>query len=167
MNTDLAVLCCICVGGLISTGIGCLFGALVFDRPWGSRLIETIGHPTGLPFSSVSFSLPEFINRGQLLLSIGWVQLSASDSFSCLLGLSECSHASSFFCEGSIGLQFNCTTSIVLCNIPTILHLWTPVGLAVPCRNWGCSIFQDYAQGWDTGWGCTSCYLSFYCEVRS
>jgi hypothetical protein len=35
---------------------------------------------------------PTFNNRGQLLLSIGWVEISICDTFSCLLGLSEGSH---------------------------------------------------------------------------
>jgi hypothetical protein len=45
----------------------------------------------------ISFSLPSFNNRGQQLLSIGWVQISASDSFSCLLSLLECGHGRSLF----------------------------------------------------------------------
>jgi hypothetical protein len=68
----------------------------VFERSQESRLIETAGPPIGSPFSSVSFSLPYF-NRGQLLLSIGWVQISASDSFSCLLGVLGDSHSRSLF----------------------------------------------------------------------
>jgi hypothetical protein len=40
--------------------------------------IETASPSTGFPFSSASFSLPKFNNRGHLLLSIGWVQISAS-----------------------------------------------------------------------------------------
>jgi hypothetical protein len=58
MNTDQVVLCCMCVGVLISVGVCCLFGGPVFEKFWGSRLIETAGPPTGLPFSSASFSLP-------------------------------------------------------------------------------------------------------------
>ena len=34
-----------------------LLGGPVFERSWGSRLIETAGSPTGLPFSSASLSL--------------------------------------------------------------------------------------------------------------
>jgi hypothetical protein len=97
VNTDPEVLHCMYVGGLISAGVCCLVGGPVFERSQGSRLIETAGPPTGLPFSSASFSLPQFNNRGQLLLSIGWVQLSASDSFSCLLGLLEDNHDISLF----------------------------------------------------------------------
>ena len=55
---DLAVLYCMCAGGLISTGVCCLFGCPVFERSQESRLMETAGAPTGLPFSSDSFSLP-------------------------------------------------------------------------------------------------------------
>jgi hypothetical protein len=57
MNTYLEVLYCMYVGGLISTGVYCLFGGPVFERSWGSRLIKTAGPPTELPFSG-SFSLP-------------------------------------------------------------------------------------------------------------
>jgi hypothetical protein len=44
----------------------------------GSRLIKIAGPPIGLSFYSNSFRLPWFNNRGQLLLSIGWVTFSAS-----------------------------------------------------------------------------------------
>jgi hypothetical protein len=47
MNTDLEVLYCMCIGGLMSAGVCCLFGSPVFERSWGSRLIETAGPPTG------------------------------------------------------------------------------------------------------------------------
>ena len=59
-------------------------------------LLETAGPPTRFPFSSASFSLPCGY-RGQQFLSIGWMQISASDSFSCLLGLLEGSHDRSLF----------------------------------------------------------------------
>jgi hypothetical protein len=94
MNTDLEVLYCMCVGGLISARVPCLFGGPVSEKSQGSRLIETAGHPTGLSFSSASFGLPYFNNREQLLL-LGWVQITAS--FSCLLGLSEGSNDRSLF----------------------------------------------------------------------
>ena len=78
-----------CVGGLISAGVCGLFGGPVFEKSQGSRLIETAGPPTRSPFSiSASFSLHLFNNRGELLLSNDWAQISASDFFSCLLGLS-------------------------------------------------------------------------------
>jgi hypothetical protein len=49
----------VCVlGDSISAGICCLFGGPVLIRSPGSRLIRTSGPPTGLPFSSASFSLP-------------------------------------------------------------------------------------------------------------
>jgi hypothetical protein len=64
----------------------------VFERSQGFGLIETAGSPTGSRSSSASFSLPSFNNSGQLLLSIGWVQISAPDSFRSLLGLLEGSH---------------------------------------------------------------------------
>jgi hypothetical protein len=55
--SDLEVLYCMCVGGFISAGICSLFGGSVFERSWGSRIIETAGLPTESPFSA-SFSLP-------------------------------------------------------------------------------------------------------------
>jgi hypothetical protein len=94
MNTDPAVLYFICVGGFKSDGICCLVDSQVFEI---TRLIETAGPPTGLPFFSASFSLSYFKNRGQLLLSIAWVQISASEPFICLLGLPEYSHARYLF----------------------------------------------------------------------
>jgi hypothetical protein len=96
MNTDQAVLYCLCAG------VCYLVGGSVFERSQGSRLIETAGSPTGSSFSSASFNSPQFNNRGQLLLSIGWVQISASDTFSCLLGFSEDSHDRSVFYGCSI-----------------------------------------------------------------
>jgi hypothetical protein len=103
MNIDLEVLFCMCVGDLISAGISCLFGGPVFERSQVSRLSKTAGPPVRSPFSSNSFSLSQFNNRGQLLLSIGWVQISASDTFSCLLGLSEGSHDRSLFVTAFFG----------------------------------------------------------------
>ena len=84
----LAVLWCICVGVLILGGVCYLVGGLVSERSWGSRLIETAGSPTGLPSSSASSSSSLIQPQGSAALSISWVQISASDSFSCLLGLS-------------------------------------------------------------------------------
>ena len=49
------------------------------------RLIET----AGLPPPQLLPAFPYFNRRGQQLLSIGWVQISTSDSLSCLLVLSE------------------------------------------------------------------------------
>jgi hypothetical protein len=69
----------------------------VFEKSLGSRLIKTAGPATGLPFSSASFSHSKFNTSSQLLLSIGWVQISVSDSFSCFLGLPECGVARSLF----------------------------------------------------------------------
>jgi hypothetical protein len=57
MNTDPEVLFSMCIGGLISRGVCCLFGGPVFERSRGSRLIKTAGPPTMPPFSG-SFSLP-------------------------------------------------------------------------------------------------------------
>jgi hypothetical protein len=42
-------------------------------------------------------AFPEFNHKGQQLLSIGWVQISASDSFSCLLSCREGRHDRSIF----------------------------------------------------------------------
>ena len=96
MNTDPEVFYFICVGGLISADVCCLFGGPVSERSQGSRLIESTFPLTGSPFSP-SLGLPKLNHRGQLLLSIGWVQISAFESFSCLLGLSGGSHDRSLF----------------------------------------------------------------------
>ena len=96
MNTDLKVLYCMCVGGLISAEVCCLFGGPVFEKFNGSRLIETAGPPTGCLL--LSFFQDSLIQQqGSALLSIGWVQISASDFFSCLLSLLEGSHDRSLF----------------------------------------------------------------------
>jgi hypothetical protein len=58
MDIDLEVLYCMCVRGLISAGVCCLFGGPVFEISWGSRLTKTAGPPTESPFPSTSFSLP-------------------------------------------------------------------------------------------------------------
>ena len=52
LNPDPAVLCCICIGGLISAGVYCLVGILVSERYRGSRL--TAAPPTEQPSSSAS-----------------------------------------------------------------------------------------------------------------
>jgi hypothetical protein len=57
-SPDQAVLCWICVGGLISTDLRCLVGDSVFERFWGSRLVETAGPPMRLPSSSSSSPFP-------------------------------------------------------------------------------------------------------------
>jgi hypothetical protein len=49
------------------------------------------------PCLILSFNSILFNHRDQQLLSIVWVQISASDSFSCLLSLSEGSHDRSLF----------------------------------------------------------------------
>jgi hypothetical protein len=91
MNTDPKVLYYIVWGGFISAGVCCLYGAPVFKRPRGSRLIETDGLLQDPPSPQLLPAFPNSIT-GELLLSIGWVQISAFDSFSCSFGLSECSH---------------------------------------------------------------------------
>jgi hypothetical protein len=58
LNPDPAVLCCTCVGGLIRAGVCCLFGGPVIERSLGSRLIETIGPPTGLPPLQLLLAFP-------------------------------------------------------------------------------------------------------------
>ena len=76
LSPDQAVLCCICVGSLISAGICCLVGGPVSERSRGYRLIETAGLPTGSPPSSASSSFPLI----QPLGSAASVHWSASDS---------------------------------------------------------------------------------------
>lgn len=60
---------------LTSASVCCLVGDSVSERSQGSRSVETSGLSRGLP--------------SPRLLSIGWVLVSASDSFRCLPGLSE------------------------------------------------------------------------------
>jgi hypothetical protein len=55
-HPDPSVLCCICVGGLLSAGVCCLAGGPMSERSQRSRLVETAGPPTGLPPSSASSS---------------------------------------------------------------------------------------------------------------
>ena len=43
MSPDEAVLCCLCVGGLVSVGVCCLVGGSVAKISQGSRLVETDG----------------------------------------------------------------------------------------------------------------------------
>jgi hypothetical protein len=74
MNTDLEVLCCRCVSGLISAGVCCLFGDPVFEKYWGGGLglIETAGPPLESPFSSASFSLSLTQQQGSAA-SVHWL----------------------------------------------------------------------------------------------
>jgi hypothetical protein len=81
MNTDPEVLYCMCIGGLMSAGVCCLFGGPVFERSWGSRLIETAGPPAGLPFSSSSFT---FILFGGYMFSSPFLVSNASISNSLI-----------------------------------------------------------------------------------
>jgi hypothetical protein len=59
LRPDQAVLCCICVRGLISAGVCCLVGGSVSERSWGSRLVEAASLSIWSPSSSASsgFSL--------------------------------------------------------------------------------------------------------------
>lgn len=56
LSPNPAVLCCICVRGLISAGVRCLAGGTVSELSWGSWITETAGPPTGSPSSSTSSS---------------------------------------------------------------------------------------------------------------
>jgi hypothetical protein len=86
-----------CVGGLISAGVGYLFGGSVLERSQGSRLLKTAGPPTGLAFYSASFSLSQIQQQGSAA-SVHWLgQITKYDSFSCLLGLLEGCHDRSLF----------------------------------------------------------------------
>jgi hypothetical protein len=171
MNTDPEVLCCMCVGSLISAGVCCLFGGSVSERSQGSKLIETTGPPTESPFSSASFSLPQFNSRAQLLLSIGWVQISASDSFNCLLGLWE---GSSFLCvlhslSNSVRPWDLPLSWIPVCGLSldlvflrrlsiSMMHLALKKLKAPGCLEirWGCGVLASTWRqcGWGGGVGC-------------
>ena len=69
MNLDMEVLDSMCVGGLISAGICCLFGGPVFERYRGSRLIKTAGPPIGSPF----FFQPSLIQQQVSTASVHWL----------------------------------------------------------------------------------------------
>jgi hypothetical protein len=100
MNTDLTVLYCMSVGRLISAGVCCLVGGPMFQSSQGFRLIKTAGPPTELPFSAFQISL---IQPQRTAASVHWLgEISASDSFSCLLGLSEGSHNRSLSMSASV-----------------------------------------------------------------
>ena len=62
------------------------------ERSLGSRLIETAVPPTGSPSFSASSNLSLTQPQGVAASSFGWMQIFASDPFSCLLGFSEGSH---------------------------------------------------------------------------
>jgi hypothetical protein len=67
----------------------------VFERSRGFRLIDWSSYRIALLFS---FFQPSLIQQqGSAASAIGWVQISSSDSFSCLLGLSEGCHDKSVF----------------------------------------------------------------------
>jgi hypothetical protein len=74
---DLSGLCFICVWGLRSAGVCCLFGGPVSERSLGvvvvvSMLIETAGPPTGSPSSSASSSFSLIQPQGSAT-SIHWL----------------------------------------------------------------------------------------------
>ena len=81
----------------MSADVCCLVGGPVSVRSQRSRLIETAGPLTGSLSSSASSNFPVIHQQSQQLLSGSWVQISASDCFSCLLGLLECGHTRSLF----------------------------------------------------------------------
>ena len=62
----------------------------------GSGLIETAGSPTGF-LSSTASPIFSLIQIQGTAASAHWVHISASDSFNCLLGLSEGIHDRSLF----------------------------------------------------------------------
>jgi hypothetical protein len=64
----------------------------VSERFQGSGLVEIAFLHRSSP-SQLLPAFPQLNHRGPWLLSIGWVLVSASDFFCCLLGLSESSHA--------------------------------------------------------------------------
>ena len=62
------------------------------ERSQGSRLVKTAGPPTGLLSFSASSSF-YLIQQQWSPASVHWLSINtASDSFSCLMGLSEGSH---------------------------------------------------------------------------
>ena len=101
-SQDSAVICYKYIEGLICY----LVGGPMSERSQGSRSIETSGPPTGLLSSSASSSFSLIQPQGSAMLSIVWVQIYASDSFSSLLGLSEGSYDRFLFCAKSLSNSF-------------------------------------------------------------
>ena len=89
-----AVLCCICVEGLITAAwlyAACLVAQCLERSPGPSQLRLLVFPWDDLP-PQIFPTFPKFNYGGSGLLSIGWVLVSASDPFSCLLGFSEGNH---------------------------------------------------------------------------
>ncbi|EDL36963.1 mCG1051106 [Mus musculus] len=99
MNTDLEVLYCMCVEGLISAGVCCLFGDPVFERSRGSRLIETAGPPTGPQLLSAFPNSTTGISCFCLLVGCKYLHLALSAA--CWVFWSVVMQGPSF-CERSI-----------------------------------------------------------------
>jgi hypothetical protein len=72
LRTDRSVLGCICVGGLISAGKGCLVDGSVSERSQGSRLVEIAGLLTESPSSS-DFSRFSILQPQGSLASVHWL----------------------------------------------------------------------------------------------
>ena len=66
----------------------------MFERSWGSRIIEIVGLATGLSSSSSSSSLSLVQPQGSAA-SVHW--LGASDSFSCWLNIQKRGHERAIF----------------------------------------------------------------------
>jgi hypothetical protein len=91
-----AVLCCICIGVLISADVFCLFGGPVFERSQGSRLIEITGPLTGYSSSSVSSSF-QLIQPQDSAASVHWLGANICIWLFQLLVGSFCSSHDRFF----------------------------------------------------------------------
>ena len=86
LKPDQAVLCCICIGGLISASICCLDSGSVTQKSTGSRSVGIVGLPTGSHSSSASSCFPLI----QPLGSLAFVHCLGTRR---LLGISDGSHA--------------------------------------------------------------------------
>jgi hypothetical protein len=101
MNTDLEVLYCMCVGGLISTGICCLVGGQML-RDSGVQ-INWDRCSTYRISRLLSFFQPSLIQEQGSAASVYWLGASICIwLLQRLLGLLQGSHARSLFCERSI-----------------------------------------------------------------
>ena len=57
LRPDEAILCCMCVGGLLPASVCCLVGVSLSERSCTSMFVKTAVFPVGWPSSSTSSSL--------------------------------------------------------------------------------------------------------------
>ena len=86
----MAIFCYICTGRLIPECS--LVGSSVPGSSQGSRLVDTVGLPVGLPLLHGIQSFPQHFSSGTCLMSSVWIWVSASFSVNCQVCLSDDSY---------------------------------------------------------------------------